>query len=178
MNGFKQIPNTAEYLCSEDSTVFEAVERMNSTKFLFQIILDEKTKVSGTLTDGDVRRFLLNQGNINNSVRECMNSSPLLFDLNTLMNSADTIDKNLNFYPVVDQGLRLQSIFIFEKQSDVSSAFILAGGLGKRLGELTKNTPKPLLEIESKAIIHHVYKMFPGIESVTFICKTLFSRFF
>ena len=130
MNGFKQIPNTAEYLCSEDSTVFEAVERMNSTKFLFQIILDEKTKVSGTLTDGDVRRFLLNQGNINNSVRECMNSSPLLFDLNTLMNSADTIDKNLNFYPVVDQGLRLQSIFIYEKQSDVSSAF-LAGGLGK-----------------------------------------------
>lgn len=31
----------------------------------------------------------------------------------------------------------------------IKNAFILVGGLGKRLGKLTKNTPKPLLKINS-----------------------------
>ena len=38
-------------------------------------------------------------------------------------------------------------------------------GIGQRFIDAGYKTPKPLLEIESKAIIHHVYKMFPGIES-------------
>ena len=44
-------------------------------------------------------------------------------------------------------------------------------GIGQRFIDAGYKTPKPLIEIESKTIIHHVYKMFPGIESVTFICN-------
>ena len=37
-------------------------------------------------------------------------------------------------------------------------AVILAGGMGKRLGELTRNTPKPLLPIAGYPIINYVVK--------------------
>ena len=44
-------------------------------------------------------------------------------------------------------------------------------GIGQRFIDAGYKTPKPLIEINSKTIIHHVYKMFPDIESVTFICN-------
>ena len=32
----------------------------------------------------------------------------------------------------------------------------MAGGFGKRLGNITKNTPKPLLKINSKPILQNI----------------------
>lgn len=169
MNGFRKITEIAEYLCSANITVFDAITRMNSTKYLFQIILDENQKVLGTLTDGDVRRFLLNGGDLNCSILECMNSNPLLFDANTLKNQAETIDKNLVFYPLVERNLQFVSAYTFEKNTSVTSAFIFAGGLGKRLGELTKNTPKPLLKVKGRPIIDMLIAKIEsmGIDQVT-----------
>ena len=44
-------------------------------------------------------------------------------------------------------------------------------GIGQRFIKSGYKIPKPLIEVESKTIINHVYKMFPGIESVIFICN-------
>ena len=44
-------------------------------------------------------------------------------------------------------------------------AVILAAGLGTRMGELTKNKPKPLLTIENKTILEHTFAALP--EEVT-----------
>ena len=44
-------------------------------------------------------------------------------------------------------------------------------GIGQRFIKAGYKTPKPLIEVENKTIINHVYKMFPGIESVIFICN-------
>ena len=37
----------------------------------------------------------------------------------------------------------------------INEAMIFAAGFGKRMLPYTKNTPKPLLEIKGKSIIHH-----------------------
>ena len=38
----------------------------------------------------------------------------------------------------------------------MTRAVILAGGYGKRLGSLTKNTPKPILKVADKPVIEHI----------------------
>lgn len=46
---------------------------------------------------------------------------------------------------------------------------ILAGGVGSRLSELTKNVPKPMIEIGSKPIIWHIMKIYSAVGITDFI---------
>ncbi len=42
-------------------------------------------------------------------------------------------------------------------------------GIGQRFIKAGYTTPKPLIKVENKTIINHVYNMFPEIDSVVFI---------
>ena len=47
----------------------------------------------------------------------------------------------------------------------------MCAGFGKRLKPFTTKVPKPLLEIENKPIIEHIYNIFDDMESIVFICN-------
>ena len=40
----------------------------------------------------------------------------------------------------------------------INQAVIVCGGLGTRLGDITKKTPKPLIKINRKTILEHLIK--------------------
>ena len=54
------------------------------------------------------------------------------------------------------------------KSPENVTVLIMAGGFGKRLGDLTKNSPKPLLEIGGKSLINN---------AISNACKHGFKKF-
>ena len=47
-----------------------------------------------------------------------------------------------------------------QKKINKNSMIILCGGKGKRMGEITKKIPKPLLKLGKKTIIEHKIKYY------------------
>jgi NDP-sugar pyrophosphorylase family protein len=61
----------------------------------------------------------------------------------------------------------------------IKNVLIFAGGYGKRLGNLTKKTPKPLLLINSKPFINYLLEKIVKIKpkKIIFLCKYKNSQF-
>jgi len=59
------------------SSLKDAIEEISNKKVGFTGIVSNENKLMGILTDGDLRRALLNKKNINSSIEECMTKDPI-----------------------------------------------------------------------------------------------------
>ena len=57
-----------------------AIEEISNKKVGFTGIVDSENKLMGILTDGDLRRALLNKKDIDSSIEECMTKDPITLD--------------------------------------------------------------------------------------------------
>ena len=57
-------------------------------------------------------------------------------------------------------------------EEEITAAVLLAAGRGKRLGDLTAKTPKPLLDIAGAPLISHIVDALAGAELAHFIVVT------
>ena len=80
-----------------------------------------------------------------------------------LINEADhhykmsKISSRLPFLPILDLDGHLISVYgNFDIAHNIKSAVVMAGGYGKRLGPLTYDKPKPLVEVNGKKLLKHV----------------------
>ncbi|WP_114095701.1 nucleotidyltransferase family protein [Thalassospira xiamenensis] len=150
------------HLLPHTASLIEAIEALNKMPApnIFLIIIDHNRHVVGTLTDGDVRRAFLKGKGGETPVHDCMGVASKLglqyqYSRNeTLLNGLRARPK---FLPVVDQCGVIVDILTSETDlADRALGFVMAGGKGTRLGELTKNKPKPLMEVDDKPILGHV----------------------
>jgi dTDP-glucose pyrophosphorylase len=130
------------------------------------LVVDECNKLLGTVTDGDIRRALINKLTMDSEIRLIMNDQPTKGnkslsrqDLLSIMSSRD-----LMHMPIVDNdgavcGLETLQHLI-EKPSYNNPIFLMAGGFGTRLYPLTKHMPKPLLNVGNRPILETIIKQF------------------
>ena len=97
----------------------EALEIINASELKFALIVDDDNKLVGTVTDGDIRRFLLNGHKIDSDAVLAMNSNPIkghkensLVELNELM-----LKNSILAIPVLDNESRVIDIEIFNSDT-------------------------------------------------------------
>lgn len=144
----------------DNSTVFEALNKLN---LLMQdtivFVVNNDNQLLGSITDGDVRRGLLNGVSLDSNILDIIQPNPKFineFDYN-LNNLIKYRESNYKILPVVNKKRQIVNIinFRFNRSRLPIDIVLMAGGTGSRLMPLTKNTPKPLLKVGSKAIIEH-----------------------
>ncbi|MFT7032670.1 MAG: dTDP-glucose pyrophosphorylase [Cyclobacteriaceae bacterium] len=145
-----------------ESSVKEALLKLDgvsSSNSQTLFVLDNQKRVIGSLTDGDIRRALIRDLNLEDSINSVMNKNCAVIDLNTFNMSeiASLKKRNIFLVPIVDAEQRMiRLIDLKEKKSLLPiDALIMAGGKGSRLKPLTDNVPKPLLEIAGKPIMEY-----------------------
>lgn len=156
-----RLSDIAPYLCRADATTRDALGRLNATDHLFQLVVDGDGRLLGTVTDGDVRRAMLDGISLDEPISRCLHRNPLVGRAGEDAANLEKLRKiggYKAFLPVIDAGGRVHEVLVTGVPSDVSlkTALVMAGGRGTRLGERTKDTPKPLLNVGDKPILEHV----------------------
>jgi dTDP-glucose pyrophosphorylase len=164
-------------LVKPDNTIRDALEIINNEALRVVLVVDEENVLLGVVTDGDIRRGLLNNLSLASEITHVMNTSPLTGDTNTsrdeliaVMESNDVLS-----IPLLEDGkvVGLETLHgMLSKPVYQNPVFLMAGGFGTRLRPLTDTCPKPMLKIGNKPILETVIRSFIKAGFVNFYIST------
>lgn len=146
---------------SQSAPLMEAIARLNelSGGVMTLIVTDGEGRMTGTLTDGDVRRALLRGVGLDALVADAMFREFRALHSDNVNPAAirELRRHGLRLLPVLDADGRVCRIIDTQVTGTVLPvrAVLMAGGKGERLRPMTLTTPKPLLKIGDKAIIDY-----------------------
>ena len=158
--------NHEEITVNKNQTIKEALQIIDKGAIKIAIVLDETQKVIGTLTDGDIRRGLLNGLTLDSTIDNLYFKTPTLANINDSRESIiqKAITKRLYQIPIVDDNGRLVDIedlaTLLKVTTKRNRVILMAGGLGTRLRPLTEDIPKPLLKVGNKPILETIIENF------------------
>jgi dTDP-glucose pyrophosphorylase/CBS domain-containing protein len=155
-----------DFLIEEEATMIQAMEQLDKVAKKVLFVIREGQFVA-SITDGDIRRWILRKGNLDAKVKDIANYSP---------KSIVEADKNkakeqmkrysIEAVPILDSNNNIVSI-VFWNDEEVEDehnlkipVVIMAGGLGTRLYPYTKILPKPLIPIGEIPIAEHIINRF------------------
>ena len=150
------------HVINKDITLIEALSRINeiAPDPLVLFVLDEESRMVGTLSDGDSRRALIAGASVNDKVEKIMHRNfnyMKVEDIDNVMEIKRQRELKMRLVPVLDSENHIIEIINLErfKTRLPIDAVLMAGGKGERLRPLTETTPKPLLKVGDKCIIDH-----------------------
>jgi dTDP-glucose pyrophosphorylase len=150
----------------ESNTIFysnsirSALEKLTSLgENLTLFVIDDQEILIGVLTDGDIRRGLIKGFSLDEAVSNIMNKEyKYLTEQDIYYNkNVENFNSSIKIMPVLDINkkiIRFVNLTILKALLPID-VVLIAGGRGERLLPLTKNTPKPMLDICGKPILEH-----------------------
>ncbi|MEX1014122.1 MAG: nucleotidyltransferase family protein [Candidatus Paceibacterota bacterium] len=149
-----------EHLIPSGTTIREALKVLDKlAKDAISFVVNEQEKLIGSLTDGDIRRGMINGVELEQPVDDIIQKDPKFLrkgerDIEKVIQYREN---NFKVIPILDQHDRVVNVINFGvlKSYLPIDVVVMAGGKGTRLRPLTENTPKPLLKVGDKTILEH-----------------------
>jgi hypothetical protein len=149
-------------LVTPDMTLREAMGCIDRAGSQMALVVDDRRRLLGTLSDGDARRGLLGGLSLADKVSAAMHLNPTVANARESRHAILTTmrQRGLHQIPVVDDdgivvGMELVDDFLTTRVRE-NWVVIMAGGLGSRLAQLTRDTPKPMLRVGSRPLLETI----------------------
>ena len=156
-----------EVFIEEDKSILDAMKQLNksSRKVLF---VHSEGKLLASLTDGDIRRWILKKGDLQVPIKYVANYKPkYLYEQQADQAMRTMKEYGIDVIPIVDDEHRIKRV-IFANDlmyehgvlDEEIPVVIMAGGLGTRLSPYTNILPKPLIPVGDYPISEHIINRF------------------
>lgn len=155
-----------DILINEECTMMKAMQALDhvAKKVLFVV---REEKLIATLTDGDIRRWILKKGNLEAKVSDIANYNPkFLHTKDKNIAKQYMKDQSIEALPIVNENMLILTVILWNdeeidnRKKITLPVVIMAGGVGTRLYPYTKILPKPLIPIGDLPIAEHIINKF------------------
>lgn len=149
-----------KFCISQDARLIDALRMLNSlhSSSMTLFVTDADGCMTGTLTDGDIRRALIGGAGIDAPVSRAMHQGFAFVTRHDDIASLRMLRRRgIVLVPQLDESRHIVNVFDLSSHKSYLpvDAVLMAGGKGERLRPLTLTTPKPLLKMGGKPIIDH-----------------------
>jgi len=144
------------------NTIKNSIEILNQTSLRVLMVVDSQETLIGTISDGDIRRGLINGRVFESDVKGVINTNPSVVSSSVQVDEVMKIMASTSIYqiPILDDMKKVIGIHLWDdlnKKIELGNRFIImAGGKGTRLLPRTESIPKPMLQIGGKPILEHL----------------------
>lgn len=158
--------NWKDIVVSPDISLREAIKRIDASGIQMALVADADFRLRGVLSDGDVRRAILNGLDLDGPVSKAMNGHPKTGSTHTPRTEVLAMMRRFTFHhlPLIDDSGRLGGLAMLDDFMGVVDrenwVVLMVGGLGSRLRPLTDVCPKPMLRIGGKPILESILESF------------------
>lgn len=153
--------NWRDCILKDKGKIKDVINSLNISSSQVVIIEHSDNSFKGIITDGDLRRSMLDGYTLEDDFQPIVNTNPITVSEGVNENKVlEIMMKNdIHQIPIIKNkkiiGLHTIDNLIAQKNID-NTIVIMAGGKGMRLRPYTENCPKPMLIVGDRPMLHHI----------------------
>ena len=168
MTSFKKY--NLQFLITPESSISDAFSQFKLVGINCLVVV-QKFKFLGTITDGDIRKALLQNANMRTPIEKIYQRSAFSFNENDLDDQEIKkafLKNHFSLIPVLNSKKNIVNVItwfdFFGKKENIKKCnapiVIMAGGKGTRMAPFTNVLPKPLIPINNQTVIERIINSF------------------
>lgn len=160
------------FISKKNINVVDTLSRIDKCGYGILYIINEKNQLIGAVSDGDIRRWIIQTNDLKAEVSSFMNKSPKYIFENEKERAREIAEMfSISSLPVLNHNREVVEVIVFKNFTNSASkvkchndfnipCVIMAGGKGTRLYPYTKILPKPLIPIGDTPILERIFNRF------------------